>query len=608
MAYDTARDQALNTNTTFVKPQEDAPAATTVVQPEQRQALNTSAAPAQTAQQPQSDFPHPSGAPGPQTAALQTVQSEPTPQINKPPLDPRPWAWLQKNNPHMAETFQAAADATGVSPVRLAAHAYAENKFNQFDKNGNVVRGKDGEIGMMQLMPSTIKSENLNANGKLDPTHPEDNVLMAAMYINKLDAKYGQDSINSVRHYNGSGPKSWEYAQQLFPGAKFDTKTVSENEMQGRGGKMNAGDLVKAGNQGPTAFLSYATSAAPAGFNTSDTWRQAEATLVQAFLRKGDLAGAQHARDFVLQLSHAGSNQNLMAAHQALSRGDGYSAATYLARAHAFFPDGTMGRFRTDGKNVFAERVDESDPSTQFGPPIPITSSDVAGLLNQTTDPGQYLKMLNENQKAAADARLKQLHGEYYAGSDARAQTRADATRDSANIHANATIEAANIRAGNAANKPNNALAHEANKDADSRYSDLTMPDAPLEQRAQLAGIHKGAMQMGATGTEAEQVARGLAGGNLKLLRGQDGTYGVVGADNKVMAYLPKSVGDRLVPQTPSTPQQPGQQSQLGPQQAPASPIGAGANTPYAAGAGVTSNLAGTQTPASQSSALPLQQ
>src|SRR4051812_35960942 len=125
MAYDNTDAEIQNPNTTFRQPPPDpAPVkTTTVVAPEQRQALAPALpssdgagtySPEQIARMKQGgDFPAPSGSRGPSQGAV-TVQSEPTPQVAKPPIDPRPWAWVQKKSPQIHEWIDNAANATGV--------------------------------------------------------------------------------------------------------------------------------------------------------------------------------------------------------------------------------------------------------------------------------------------------------------------------------------------------------------------------------------------------------------------------------------------------------------------------------------------------------------
>jgi hypothetical protein len=271
-----------------------------------------------------------------------------------------------------------------------------------------------------------------------------------------------------------------------------------------------------------------------------------------------------------------------MAANNALSAGDGVSAAQYLAKAHAFFPDDTIGRFRTNGKQVYAERIDEHDPSRRLGASIRVTPQTIAGLLNQTTDPQQYLKTLREQQTAAADARLKEAHGDYYGSlPETRlgvAAVQGQARETAAQIAADSRVTAAQVRSQGGGQK--GALTqNQVNKDVEDRYGELAQPDLSVADRTNMSELHASMIRGGQTPTTSQAVVKGLADRTLKLMRGADGSYAAVDKSGKPVALIPKEYGDKFAP----------------PQQGAATPVGAGAAT--AGAAGITQNLAGTQTP-----------
>jgi hypothetical protein len=126
---------------------------------------------------------------------------------------------------------------------------------------------------------------------------------MSAMYIARQDARFGKDTPSSFAAYNGgpggvTHPHAMEYAASAFPGTK-----LTDKDFVGAGTATPTG-LIHAGTQGgPTGFLRYVVNRAPSGMPMSDAWRHAESLLVNAFLERGDLAGAQHAKDWVLQMS-----------------------------------------------------------------------------------------------------------------------------------------------------------------------------------------------------------------------------------------------------------------------------------------------------------------
>lgn len=513
-------------------------------------------------------------------------------------LDPRPYAWLAQHAPDKLAMVDQAAAQAGVSPQRLAYHWYAEGRFNT-----DVPDGKSGEVGPGQVMPET--ASRFDNDGRLNIRDPRDNLQISANYIRYLDNQYGRDSVSSVAGYQGgegsvndiaahpnqawqNHPKTMKYAQNAFAGSQ-----VGPQQFTG-GGNMTPRGLVQAGvNGGPDGFISYAVNSAPSGMPLTDVWQHAEGMLTRAFLEKGDIAGAQHARDYVLQMSHAGSNQNLMAAHQALMTGDSVGAANYLAKAHAFFPDGTIGRFSVDGKgNIWADRLDEHDPTRPLGKPFQVTPDGIAGMLNQTTDPAKYLQTVMAEQKNAADIRHQNAMGDYYSNllssRESIAADRNATTTTNAEIRGGAQVTAAEVRAAARAGQgPAASLSKAADTETAKLYGPDAMPNAPMMQRQQMADLHHDARLNGANPITAETVARGLSDRTLQLLRGTDGRYGVVNpkGPQQPIAYISKDLGDRLA----------------GAAAPGASPVGAGAGSMYARGAGVGQDLTGT----TQSSAVP---
>src|SRR5688572_29239932 len=84
---------------------------------------------------------------------------------------------------------------------------------------------------------------------------------------------------------------------------------------------------------GPGGVLRYMVQSAPNTMPMSDKWRHVESLMVQAAIMRGDFAGARAARDFVKSMAYEGTNKHLMAAHRALSAGQGVLAAQHLAAA-----------------------------------------------------------------------------------------------------------------------------------------------------------------------------------------------------------------------------------------------------------------------------------
>jgi hypothetical protein len=67
-----------------------------------------------------------------------------------------------------------------------------------------------------------------------------------------------------------------------------------------------------------------------------------------------------------------------------------------------------MGQFGVDkAGNVWAQRVDENDPSRKLGPPTQVTHQALAAMMIQTRDPNTFVKLVNEQQKVASELRLQ---------------------------------------------------------------------------------------------------------------------------------------------------------------------------------------------------------
>lgn len=560
--------------------------------------------------------------------------SEPAPMTPKLQLGPERYIALKERNPHLGDLIDIAAQKVGVPPVDLANIAYVENRFKT---GAGAATSEAGAIGPMQVMPATARM--LDPTGKLDIHNDADNVLLGAMAYKQMADRYGVTSPSAFAGYfagpgevDAAAKMDQATAQGRFPKMFDYINAIRSPDVEGTGGggssnpralqlasagasdsdepiqltgsgSMTPQGIIRSATQGgPQGFMQYMVQNGPQGMGMTDLWRHAEASLVSSFILKGDMEGAQHARDFILQLSHAGSNMNLMAAHQALARGDGVAAANLLAQAHAFFPDGTMGRFRTNGQQVWAERLDENNPSQRIGDPMQVTPDGIASLLNQTTNPAQYLQTLSAQQKTAADVAHLNAMSNYYGSlpeerreaAETRAnavmtaaQTHANATETAAQARANAMTTAAQIRADAMGAKPDLARARAVEKETNTNYDPSMAPDQSDEGRMAFAkegGLYQALRNENVSGPQAKVLAEGLNSGALGMRPLADGRIGVVDKGGNALVYLPQSILGRLG--------MGGQQSAQ-----PQSPVGAGATSMYARGAGVSSNLTGTVTP-----------
>ena len=367
----------------------------------------------------------PSGMEGPQSirgepARAQAVPTSPPAQVSKTGLlkrvdgpapgepaprlkvDPVYWQEMQKRNPTAAGWIANASKLTGVPPEILAFHKWKESRFASTSPVGS-----SGEHGVFQFMPGTRNM--IDPHHELDPNDGHDGALLAGKLINHIAYTQGKGmgTPAQIAAYNGSGPMARAYAADAYrnaitggPGPKIPEGAFNTPES-----RVNPGAVVQAASQGgPDAAMRYLVETAPSNLNMSDKWRHLEGLMVASQIMKGDMKGAAAARDFVGHLAYDGTNQHLMAAYQSLNAGLGEAAAQHLAAAHAFFPDGTIGQFYSDGKNVYAQRRDEDNPEVSHGATM-ITPDVIAAQFNQTKDPVTFLQVLTKHQQEIAKTR-----------------------------------------------------------------------------------------------------------------------------------------------------------------------------------------------------------
>ena len=604
----------------------------------------------------------PAGAPGAPTAAVPgaAAASSPTPTVVKPQIDPRPLMLLEDHAPKYFQLVTKIAEENGISPERLALHWQKEGGFRL-----DAETSEGDAAGALQMTPATQRE--VDPRGLLDPHNLVDSLTMAARHIRQLDGEFGKDSVASMAAYQGgrgsvrdivahpeqaeqAHPRTFAYARDGFVNHHV-TPADFTGGTSGGSSQEDAQNLIRAGSQGgPDGFLRQAMATAPRGMGPSDVFRNAEMKLSSLFAMRGDVAGMQHVRDWVTQMSQAGSTQYLMAAHRSLTAGDTASAVQYLAKAHAFFPDDTIGYFGVDARGqVWGERVDEHDPSRIIGSPFQVTPDAIATMMQQTSNPQAYIQAVRQQQMAAAQARRADAQANYFSGRNAtsagiaaghddasvtntalrtaqsgeNAQVRASSAIDTANARERATVDAARTRAdaqgGNGA-AAQNQLAARVDREVTQKFNDLAAdPDisgASPQQKAVMGTVYREMRMGGAAAPAADMVAKGLATNQMHLLPMTDGSYAVAGKDGKPITYISGALAQRLAggrAPAPTAAPQPGAASQP---QSP-SPVGGGAGTSYARGAGMGSDLTGTtqphqqapqRPPANQSSAIPTEQ
>ena len=506
-----------------------------------------------------------------------------------PLVDPRPLARLQEANPTLYKVVLNASQETGVSPERIAAHMSVESGFRQYGKDGEPLTSSTGAHGLMQLMPETAKTYSMN--GQLDARNPVDNVRMGAHYLADLDAHLGKDSLASrVAYFTGEQgwnkfqqyasthtaaeteaayPKTMDYVRKMAPFSQVSAQDLANHK---GGGAMDPQQIVQASQGGPQGLLSYLVQSKGPDVPLSDAWLNAERALVNNRVWAGDMAGVQHAHDFILNMSHAGFNQSLVQAGQTLQAGDGVGAAKALAQAHAFFPDGAMGQFGVDeAGHVWGQRMDPANPSQTIGQPFQVTPNALMGLFNQSSDPKQYLDELYKQRQLVSTEAHQSALNDYYKdlvqGRRDVAETNAQARRDAAQTAADSRVTAADIRSqGRQGMGPQGAFYKGVEKEINDNYGADVLPKASENDRGTLADIHTSARENGANSLRARQAALGLIGKTLGVRDAGNGTYGVVDPkkpDAPPIAYISENVVQKLIGGKPVAQPQ-GQAVQIG--------------------------------------------
>jgi hypothetical protein len=111
-----------------------------------------------------------------------------------------------------AMKVRQAADALGVNPTLALAIAYHESRFRP-----NVKRGEDGEVGLMQIKPSTAAGLGYTMQ---DILKPEKNIEAGVKYIKEALDVTGNDMRLAPIYYNG-GPTTFG---KFASGQDYDPK------------------------------------------------------------------------------------------------------------------------------------------------------------------------------------------------------------------------------------------------------------------------------------------------------------------------------------------------------------------------------------------------
>lgn len=478
-----------------------------------------------------------------------SVQSEYTPVVTAPPVSPRYWEHFAKTNPELAARIEANVAKYGgnaVSKYDVAAIIYRESRG---DPNAQARGAMGNGQGLMQIEPGT--QSQFNEGGRLKPFNPDDNIAMGVKYLKYLALDQGLGTGSTQMHLaymRGMGGVAeartlgWQsYAERNPIAGKgvsmlYDDKVPIQTGMfTGGGGRMNAPGVVQAAESGPDGLLSYMAESGPPGMGMSDRWRQVQSLLEHSAIRSGKgVEALGPIQDWVAQQAHQGAVSNLLAAYQSMSSGNGVGAASALAKAHAFFPDDTYGRFGVDKKGqVWAEQFSEVTGES-MGKPFQITKDMLAQQVLALQHPHNFIEVLQKYQSGNADIDLKKAHAKYYSEMP-------EIQKQNAELKAQTALEVAGVRTEAQRliqeNKQNydaaKAALHESNtqaidKDVDKYYGpDVTAPSgvkaedwaAESEVFRSLRMPHsQGGANLGAP--TAKSYAQGLREGTLKIARG----------------------------------------------------------------------------------------
>lgn len=536
----------------------------------------------------------------PQTAVVTSGSSTSKPQAQQAPqgttsfplIDPRPLERFRQQDPSLYNTILSASQEFGITPERLAAHIQVESGGQQYDKSGNLLTSSAGAVGRGQLLPSTAAEYSKDQQGNsMDYRDPTDNVRISANYISHLDSTLGQDSVASrAAYFAGEGniqkmqqyaqthseaeteaafPKTFHYARMMTPYNDVNVQALAGHQGTPPGA-ITAQGVIQSARNGPQGLLSYLVQSKGQSVPLSDAWLNAEKALVRNRVYANDMAGVQHAHDFILSMSHAGMNQSLMDAGRALQSGDSIGAAKALANSHAYFPDGAMGQFGVDqAGNVWGQRMDPANPSKTIGQPFQVTTNGIMAMLNQSSDPKQYLdELVKQRQLVNLEAHQSTMNDYYKSLITERQQAaheRAEATKYAATQRGNATVTAAQIRTdGRLGLGPAAGQYKAIEKEINDNYGPDVLPDTSDNDRGLLADIHMSARENGANSLRARQAALGVVNKTLGVRDAGNGTFGVVDPKKPnapPIAYLSRNVVEKLTGGKPAPQQEQGRQA-----------------------------------------------
>jgi hypothetical protein len=381
------------------------------------------------------------GAPGAPAAPITSggkprQRSQAPDATEKVTIDPRAYVDMERTNKPLYDAITHVAATMDMSPWELTNMVYAASKY---DPSYN----KDGRIGLTGLTDADVaryqkEHPELFKDSQGNPVTAQDpytNLVLGAYKYKELQDLYGRNTPSAIYSYFATPGRVNEWARMtpdqqkehipedvtarvreaINPAAPDTPRTGFIGKLTDAGtstaAQANQALLASARTGNPGIFASWQADNLPRGMSANDGWRHTEALMVAAMVAKGDMEGAQRARELVFQMSHVGASQSLMSAYQAISSGDYEGAAQQLARAYYFAPDGGIGKFYATPTGVYGQRFNEATRQP-IGGLIKINPEQVLGMLNMTKDPQKFLTTLRESQKTNSDIEHKQAQSE----------------------------------------------------------------------------------------------------------------------------------------------------------------------------------------------------
>ena len=373
-----------------------------------------------------------------------TQQSEPTNTSYAPPVNPHPYAWLKANDPEKAALVDEAVrlhgdGGTSVTADQLAAHWANESHFGYTS-----ITSKDGAIGPLQILAATARQ--MDPHGQFDTTTVKGGLAVATLYLKHLavDEHLGVNSVATNFAYM-RGPVAAREAQadlqtamQKYPVAFkglqsfYPDMKLTSDQFPGSGNGSSYRDNWQqiAQQDTPDGVLHMIATTGPTGLGMTDRWMQVEGAMVAAAIAHGNYDAVQHVTDWVAQMSHAGALSNLALASSMMQSGNMEGAAGALAKAHAFFPDGTYAQFGTDAKGRLVGRQFSEKDGTPMGNAFLINNEQIMQQMLQLQNPRTYIQALQTYQKNNAEIEQTKAHAALYRAMPGLKEEAIQATRE----------------------------------------------------------------------------------------------------------------------------------------------------------------------------------